>query len=130
MSASIHISARLFEKGGYGSSPQVAIDPVVMALSLVMNLQTLRSRELAGDVPAVIFTVRFINAGLKYNVISDEASIGLNIYTYIHTQRESIHVQQQILDAIGRITESKAQGFRSPKTPEITTSDIFAHQQQ
>jgi metal-dependent amidase/aminoacylase/carboxypeptidase family protein len=83
-----------------------------------MKLQTIRSRELAGDIPAVI-TVGFVNAGIKHNVIPDEAHIGLNIRT------QSTHVQQQKVDAIRRMAEAKAQAFRAPKDPEITTSDAF-----
>ena len=94
-----------------GSSPELTIDPVVMASSLVMKLQTIRSRELAGDVPAII-TVGFVNAGVKHNVIPDEAHIGLSIRT------QSTIVQQQIIDAIRRMAEAEAQA-----TPEITTSD-------
>ena len=118
MSASINVDVRLFGKGGHGSMPQVAVDPVVMASSLIMKLQIIRSRELAGDVPAVI-TVGFVNAGLKHNVIPDEAHIGLNIRT------ESTHVQQQIVDAIRRMTLAEARAFHAPKDPEITTSDAF-----
>lgn len=118
MSASINVNIKLFGKGGHGSLPQVAVDPVVMASSLVMKLQTIRSRELAGDIPAVI-TVGFIRAGMKHNVIPDEAHMGLNIRT------QSTHVQQQIVDAIHRMTEAEAQAFRAPKHPEITTSDAF-----
>ena len=80
MGASINIDVRLFGRGGHGSSPQVTIDPVVMASSLIMKLQTIRSRELAGDVPAVI-TVGFVNAGVKHNVIPEEAHIGINLRT-------------------------------------------------
>jgi amidohydrolase len=93
MSASINVGVRLFGKGGHGSAPQVAIDPVIMASSLIMKLQTVRSRELAGDVPAVI-TIGFVNAGIKHNVIPDEAHIGLNIRT------QSTNVQEQIISAI------------------------------
>jgi amidohydrolase len=118
MSASINVDVRLFGKGGHGSMPHVAVDPVVMASSLIMKLQTIRSRELAGDVPAVV-TVGFVNAGLKHNVIPDEAHIGLNIRT------QSTHVQQQIVDAIGRMAAAEARAFRAAKTPEITTSDAF-----
>jgi metal-dependent amidase/aminoacylase/carboxypeptidase family protein len=98
--------------------PQVTVDPVVMASSLIMKLQTISSRELAGDVPAVV-TVGFVNAGLKHNVISDEAHIGLNIRT------QSNHIQQQIVDAISRMALAEAQAFRAPKDPEITTSNAF-----
>ncbi len=114
MSTSINVSIRLFGKGGHGSSPQVAVDSVVIASSLIMNMQAIRSREIAGDVHAVI-TVGFVNAGLKHNVIPDEAHIGLNIRT------QSAHVQQQILDAIRRMADAEAQAFGVPKHPEIIT---------
>ena len=116
MLASINIDVRLFGRGGHGSSPQVTVDPVVMASSLVMKLQTIRSRELAGDVPAVV-TVGFVNAGVKHNVIPEEAHIGLNLRT------QSTIIQQQIIDSIRRMAEAEAEAFRAPKPPEITTSD-------
>lgn len=118
MSASINVDIRLFGKGGHGSMPQVAVDPVVMASSLIMKLQTIRSRELAGDIPAVV-TVGFVNAGLKHNVIPDEAHIGLNIRT------QSTHIQQLIVDAISRMAVAEAQAFRAPRDPEITASNAF-----
>ncbi|MGA7897555.1 MAG: amidohydrolase [Nitrososphaeraceae archaeon] len=107
MLASINIDVRLFGMGGHGSSPQVTVDPVVMASSLVMKLQTIRSRELAGDVPAVI-TVGFVNAGVKHNVIPEEAHIGLNLRT------QSTIVQRQIIDSIRRMAEAEARPFVPP----------------
>src|SRR6476659_9364762 len=118
LSASINVDVRLFGRGGHGSAPQVAIDPVIMASSLIMNLQTIRSRELAGNVPAVI-TIGFVNAGMKHNVIPDEAHIGINIRT------QSTNVQEQIINAICRMAEAEAQAFRAPRIPEITTSAAF-----
>ncbi|HEY6536894.1 MAG TPA: amidohydrolase [Candidatus Nitrosocosmicus sp.] len=118
MSASINVDIKLFGKGGHGSAPQVAIDPVIMASSLIMNLQTIRSREIAGDVPAVV-TIGFVNAGVKHNVIPDEAHIGINIRT------QSTNVQEQIINSIHRMAEAEAQAFRAPRMPEITTSSEF-----
>lgn len=118
LSASINVDVRLFGKGGHGSAPQVAIDPVIMASSLIMNLQTIRSRELAGNVPAVI-TIGFVNAGMKHNVIPDEAHIGINIRT------QSTHIQEQIINSICRKAEAVAKAFSAPKMPEITTSGAF-----
>jgi amidohydrolase len=118
MSASINVDVRLFGRGGHGSAPQVAIDPVIMASSLIMKLQTIRSRELAGDVPAVV-TIGFVNAGVKHNVIPDEAHIGLNIRT------QNINVQEQIISAVRRMAEAEAQAFRAPRMPDITTSSEF-----
>jgi hippurate hydrolase len=117
-SASINVDVRLFGMGGHGSVPQVGVDPVIMASSLIMKLQTIRSRELAGDVPAVV-TIGFVNAGVKHNVIPDEAHIGLNIRT------QSTNVQEQIISAIRRMAEAEARAFRATKMPDIITSGEF-----
>ena len=117
MLASINIDVRLFGMGGHGSSPQVTVDPVVMASSLVMKLQTIRSRELAGDVPAVI-TVGFVNAGVKHNVIPEEAHIGLNLTYHKHVLLSTRNHRFYTQDGRGR-----GKAFRAPKPPEITTSD-------
>src|SRR5215467_756923 len=116
MGSSINVDVRLFGRGGHGSLPQVSIDPVVMASSLIMKLQTIRSREIAGDVPAVV-TVGFVKAGVKHNVIPEEAHIGLNIRT------QSSVVQEKIIDSISRMAEAEAMAFRALKPPEITISD-------
>jgi len=115
LSASINVDVRLFGKGGRGSEPELTVDPVIMASSLIMKLQTIRSRELQGDVPAVV-TVGFVNAGVRHNVISDEAHIGLNIRT------QNTNVQEQIISAIRRMAEAEAHAFRAPTMPVITTS--------
>src|SRR5215475_5029500 len=49
---SLHI--RLFGRGAHGSMPQASIDPVVMAASVVLRLQTIVSREVAATDAAVI----------------------------------------------------------------------------
>src|SRR5579883_3112739 len=65
---SLHI--RLFGRGAHGSMPQASIDPVVMAASTVMRLQTIVSREIAAAEAAVL-TVGALQAGTKENVIPD-----------------------------------------------------------
>src|SRR3546814_20475850 len=61
--------------------PQAAIDPVVMAASVVLRLQTIVSREVAATDAAVL-TVGVLQAGTKENVIPDEAVIKLNLRTF------------------------------------------------
>ena len=46
-SAADSLQIRLFGRGAHGSMPQASIDPVVMAASTVMRLQTIVSREMA-----------------------------------------------------------------------------------
>src|SRR3954467_10811475 len=46
-SAADSLQIPLFGRGAHGSMPQASIDPVIMAASTVMRLQTIVSRELA-----------------------------------------------------------------------------------
>ena len=48
-SAADSLQIRLFGRGAHGSMPQASIDPVVMAASVVMRLQTIVSREVAAN---------------------------------------------------------------------------------
>jgi hippurate hydrolase len=45
------LQIRIFGRGAHGSMPEASIDPVVMAASTVMRLQTIVSREVAPTIP-------------------------------------------------------------------------------
>src|SRR5947209_12284293 len=75
------LQSRMFGRGAYGSMPEASIDPVVMAASTVMRLQTIVSREVAPTDSAVV-TIGALQAGTKENVIPDEANIKLNFETF------------------------------------------------
>src|SRR5574337_265743 len=53
-SAADSFQIRLFGRGAHGSMPQTSIDPVVMAASVVLRLQTIVARELAPSEAAVV----------------------------------------------------------------------------
>jgi amidohydrolase len=59
-------------RGGHGAFPHRTVDPVVCTSSMIMQLQTLISRECAAVEPAVL-TVGSLHAGTRRNVIPDEA---------------------------------------------------------
>jgi len=80
-SAADSLQIRLFGRGAHGSMPEASIDPVVMAASTVMRLQTIVSREVAPTDSAVV-TIGALQAGTKENVIPDEAIIKLNVRTF------------------------------------------------
>ena len=64
--------------GGHGSTPQMAIDPVVMAAQAVLGYQTIISRSVDPQTPAVL-TVGAIVAGRDNNVIPATATLKLNL---------------------------------------------------
>ena len=118
-SAADSLQIRLFGRGAHGSMPEASIDPIVMAASTVMRLQTIVSREVAGNESAVV-TVGVLQAGSKENVIPDEAIIKLNVRTFDEG------VRKRVLAAIERIVNAEAAASGALKKPEITTLDRYS----
>ena len=113
------LQIRLFGRGAHGSMPEASIDPVVMAASTVLRLQTIVSREVGANEAAVV-TIGVLQAGAKENVIPDEAIIKLNVRTFDEG------VRKRVLDAIERIVNAEAAASGAPRKPEITTLDRYS----
>lgn len=63
---------RIHGRGGHAARPHEAIDSVVLASTLVMNMQTLVSRQINPSHAAVV-TVGRLQAGTVLNAIAEEA---------------------------------------------------------
>jgi hippurate hydrolase len=101
-------------KGGHGAAPHTTIDPVVIAARIVLDLQTLVSRETNPVDPAVV-TVGSIHGGSKHNIIPNEVRLQLTVRS---TQDA---VRKHLLDGIRRIAEAAAKGAGAP-APEVKVS--------
>ena len=104
---SIDITVR--GRGGHGSRPETAIDPIVIAAAVVGRLQTIVSREIAPQDTSVV-TVGRMSAGTKNNIIPETAELGLSMRAY------SEAVRLRMIAAIKRIAsaESAASGAAEP----------------
>jgi amidohydrolase len=102
----------IYGKGGHGSAPHTAIDPIVIAARTILALQTIVAREVKPGEMAVI-TVGYIQAGTKNNIIPDHAEMGLTVRTY------KAEVRKQVLAAIARITKAEAEAAGAPREPLI-----------
>jgi amidohydrolase len=101
-------------RGGHGASPEATIDPIVIAAKLVLDLQTIVSREMKPIEPAVV-TVGSIHGGTKHNVISDECRLQLTLRSL------SPQVRQQLRDAVRRKAMAAAASAGAPEpSVEIT----------
>lgn len=118
MSASDTLHIRLHGRGGHGSRPEAAVDPVVMAAATVMRLQTVVSREIGGTETAVV-TIGSLHAGTKENIIPDHAELGLNVRTFDPLVRD------RTLAAIERIARAEAEASGAPKPAEVEHIDYF-----
>lgn len=105
-------------RGSHGSMPQLSVDPVLLAASIALRLQTVVSREVTPGEFAVL-TIGRLSAGTKSNIISDRAVLELNIRTFNNDTRKLV------LDAIRRIVTGECSAAGSPKDPEFELYDHY-----
>lgn len=101
--------------GGHGSTPQMTIDPVVMASQAVLAYQTIISRNMDPQEAAVL-TVGSIEAGRDNNVIPSSALLKLNLRWFTQEVRE------QMIRRIDEVNHGIAisAGVPSEKMPKRT----------
>ncbi len=80
-------------RGGHAARPHLTVDPVLIAGSLVMALQSVVARNVEPRHTAVV-TVGTLHAGTVTNVIPDSATLGLSIRSFDPAVRELL--QQRI----------------------------------
>ena len=114
------VDIRVFGIGAHGASPHMSIDPIVIASMIVMDLQTIVSRNLQPTESAVI-TIGAIKGGTKHNIISDEVTLQLTLRTYKEEVRQMVHRR---IKEISRGIAISA-GLPEDKMPEVIIPDIF-----
>jgi len=84
------IDIKVYGVGAHGASPHMSIDPVVIASMIVMDLQTIVSRNLK-PIESAVVTVGAIQGGIKHNIIPDEVTLKLTVRTYKEEVRMMVH---------------------------------------
>ncbi len=105
----------VFGKGGHGAAPHLTIDPIVQAAQLVIELQTIVSREIDPLEPCVI-TVGAIEGGNKHNIVPDRCHLQATVRSY------SAAVREQMLASITRKAKAVALSFGAPE-PKVEFSE-------
>ncbi len=110
MPGEIMASADLFSikikgKGGHGSMPHQGVDAAVIGASIVLNLQTIVSREIDPLEPAVVSVGKLVS-GTRYNIIAHEALLEGTVRTFNEDIRKSIS------EKIERISKGIAKTYR------------------
>jgi len=90
-------------KQAHAAYPQESVDPVIMAAETVMELQTIRTRNLAPSDQAVL-SVTMVHTGVRVNIIPDQAKLGGTIRTF------DDKVEAKIERRMSEIAQSIAQG--------------------
>jgi amidohydrolase len=106
------IRVTIFGKGGHGSAPHTAVDPIVIAAKTILSLQTITSREVMPGEFAVI-TIGYIRSGTKNNIIPDQAEMGITVRTF------KPEVRKQVLAAIDRVVKGESMAGGATRAPLI-----------
>jgi hippurate hydrolase len=104
MASSDTVNITIKGKGGHASRPHLTVDPVVVACSLVVSLQTIVSRNVDPTQTAVV-TVGTIHAGQAVNVIPEYAKLALSVRSFEPKIRDLL--QQRIT----KLAQSVADGY-------------------
>lgn len=126
MAAADSLKVTLYGKQSHGSQPQDSVDPIILGAHILTRLQTIASRELSPQDAAVV-TAGTFHAGLKENIIPDQAEFTLNIRTL------AAPVREQVLAAVERIVKGEAMvsGAPEPKIEEMYTfPQLFNDEEQ
>ncbi|KAF7719261.1 Amidohydrolase family protein [Penicillium ucsense] len=119
MSAADSIKLTFRGKGGHASMPETTIDPVIMAASTIMRLQTIVSRQISPSQDFAVVTVGKLSAGHAPNIIPQQAEMQINVRTADENTRE------KVLNSIGKIARAESMASGAEEEPLIETMTRF-----
>jgi hippurate hydrolase len=97
MSASDTVNITIRGRGGHASRPHLTVDPILIAGSLVMALQSVVSRNVDPRQAAVV-TIGTLHAGTVRNVIPQSAEMSLSVRSFDNEVRDRL--EQRITDLV------------------------------
>jgi hippurate hydrolase len=97
MSAADTAKITIHGRGGHAARPHLTVDPVVIAGSLIMALQTVVSRNIEPTQTAIV-TIGTVHAGTAANVIPESATLELSIRSFDEGVRAKL--EQRITEIV------------------------------
>ena len=104
MSASDRVKIRITGRGGHAARPHLSVDPILIAGSLVMALQSVVARNI-DPLQTAIVTIGMLQAGIASNVIPESATMGLSVRSFTPEVRDLL--QKRITELV----TSHVQGY-------------------
>lgn len=123
MAASDWFTIKVHGRQAHGAAPWMGIDPIVVSAQIITGLQTIISRQTELTKEAAVITVGRINAGIRENIIPEDAEMAGTIRTFDAGMQETIHEKikltaTKIAESAGATAEVSFDG----KTP-VTYND-------
>ena len=121
MASSDWFTIKVKGKQTHGASPWEGIDPIVVSSAIIQNLQTIVSRQMELTKAPVIITVGKINAGVRPNIIPEEAVMEGTIRTL------DSKMQQEVHERIRHTAKSIAASFGATVEVTIDTKTLVTY---
>lgn len=108
------VDITLHGKGGHGAQPKDAINPILIAASVVQELKKIAD----GLDPAQgVMSIGSIQSGETYNVIPEEAHLKLTVRYYEDS------IGNPLKSRINEVTEKVSETMKAPTKPDIVYSN-------
>ncbi len=104
MAASDRVDIRLKGKQTHGAWPWRGVDVIAVAGQVVETVNTLTARTVDPTTTPTVFTIATINAGVRYNIIPDSATLSGTLRTFDTAQRDALIARVET--AIGHVAEA------------------------
>lgn len=118
MTGADSIIYKLFGRGSHASQPHRSVDPSIMAANLVLQLQTIVSRETSPNDLVVVSAVP-LTSGVAENIIPDELQVGVDVRTADPITR------RQVLESVDRKVSAVCLAAGTPRSAERTMTRHF-----
>ncbi|KAL9082940.1 MAG: hypothetical protein Q9165_008721 [Trypethelium subeluteriae] len=119
LSGAESLSVTFHGRGGHGSAPELCIDPVLMAASAVVRLQSVVSREVKTDGETGVVTVGMLQAGEAENIIPDEARMKVNMRSFENATLD------RVKRSVRRVIKAESDAGRAVQDPDIKILSQF-----
>jgi len=104
MAASDRVDIRLTGKQTHGAWPWRGVDVIAVAGQVVETVNTLTARTVDPTTTPTVFTIATINAGVRYNIIPDSATLSGTLRTFDTAQRDALVARAET--AIDHVAEA------------------------
>ena len=104
MAACDTVNITIYGKGGHAARPHMAVDPILVAGSLVVALQSIVSRSIDPNETAVV-TIGSLHAGHASNVIPETARLEMSVRSF------DAGVRKILEERIRTLVENHAAGY-------------------
>ncbi|WP_332640640.1 amidohydrolase [Brevundimonas sp.] len=90
MAASDRIDIVLHGRQTHGAWPWKGVDVIAVAAQIVQTINTLTARTIDPTTTPTVFTIATVDAGVRYNIIPDEAKLSGTLRTFDIAQRDDL----------------------------------------